>query len=725
MTRYLDRLGRFAATRPWRAAGAWVVILTAVAGLAAAFGGPTQENWDVPQAPAHQGLEQLREHLPASGNTSAQVVVHDREGDPVPAGRLADLGERLGRLPHVVSVLPPRVSDDAATALVVVQYDVPVTHRDLMGDIAPLEDAVEPVRAAGLQVELGGELPGTVTGEMKGTGELIGVVAALAILLVMFRSVVAAGLPVVVAVAGLVVGIGGITVLSGLMEVSPTAPTVATMVGLGVGIDYALLLLTRILEYRRDGLGAVESAARASVTAGRSVVLAGSTVLISLLGLRLSGLNTFEAFGFATAITVLAVMVTALLLVPALTALAWRWLEPRGERRARRQSGRRRTPSPRPARAAAGRRAETWARRIADRPVPWLVAAATVMLVLAAPVLDMRTWPQSGGDEPTTSQLRRAHDLVADAFGPGATQPLLVVADREVVGDAGIARLVTDLAARDDVANVSPPVVSPDGAIALVTVETAYADNDARNPELVADLRDALPPGVEVTGTVPLFADIADILATRIWLVIGFVVAISVLLLTVMFRSVVVPVKAALMNLLSVGAAYGVLTAVFQWGWGVELLGIDHTMPVSTWLPILMFTILFGLSMDYEVFLLSRVREDYERTGDPHGSVARGLASTSGVISAAAGIMVLVFLGFVTEAGTIVKMLGFGMAVAIFLDATLVRMVLVPASMSLLGHRNWWLPGWLDRLLPHVDVEGGATPTRPVSAEPVRTPQPA
>jgi len=702
MNRILDRLGRSAATRPWRTLAVWAVVATAMFALAGAFGGQTQEDWDVPSAQAQRGLDLLREHLPSSGNTSAQVVVHDPDGEAVPAAELDALAGRLATLDHVLTVLPPRVSEDGATALVTVQYDVPVTHRDLYGVITPVEDAVAATEATGLQVELGGELPGTAVGEMKGTGELIGVVSALLILLLMFRSVVAAGLPVLVAVGGLAVGSGGIALLSAAMSVSPSAPMVATMVGLGVGIDYALLLLTRILEYRRAGHDVVESAARASVTAGRAVVLAGTTVLVSLLGLRLSGLKTFSAFGFATAITVLAVMLTALVLVPALSALTGRWLEPRAVRRARKGKTvrrARRTP-------VAGARAERWARLVAGRPVPWLIGAATVMVLLAAPVVDMRTWPQSGGDEVSSSQLRRAFDLTTDAFGPGANSPLLVVADRAVVGDAGVAEVVAELQQRPDIATVAEPVISPDGAIALVTAESTLVDSDERVPAMVADLRADLPEGVELTGTLPLFSDIADVLATRIWLVIGFVVLISVLLLMVMFRSVVIPVKAAVMNLLSVAAAYGVLTAVFQWGWGVELLGLDHAMPVSSWVPILMFAILFGLSMDYEVFLLSRVREDYERTGDAHGSVARGLAASSRVITSAAAIMVLVFLGFATEDGVVVKMIGFGMAVAIFLDATVVRMILVPATMSLLGERNWWLPAWLDRILPQVQIEG-------------------
>jgi RND superfamily putative drug exporter len=412
-------------------------------------------------------------------------------------------------------------------------------------------------------------------------------------------------------------------------------------------------------------------------------------VLVSLLGLKLAGLATFGAMGFATAIAVLAVMGTSLTLVPAVFRLTHRWVEKRFLHRVVR---------------ARGTRIERWSGRVASRPLPWIVGVGIGMLLLAAPVLDMRTWPQSGSDDATSSQLRRANDLVVAEFGAGAPTPYLFVADRSVVSSGTLARTVADLRQRDDLVNVSDPQVSADGAIAVVSAESTYVDNDARTPDQVASLRAELPEGVDLAGTSAMMSDIVDVLALRLWLVIGFVVATSMLLLLLMFRSVWIPVKAAAMNLLSVAAAYGVVTAVFQWGWGLDLLGVDHTRPVSTWLPILMFAILFGLSMDYEVFLLSRVREDYERTGDPRGSVARALAATGTVITAAAAIMVAVFFGFVTESATIIKMLGFGMGIAIFLDATLVRMILVPATMTLLGHRNWWLPGWLDRLLPRLSL---------------------
>ncbi len=689
MNSILERLARHAVLRPWRTLAAWVLVLGAVIGLAAAFGGPAQEDWDVPDARAQVGIDQLRDHLPGYGNASAQVVVHD--GTALAPATLTDLGADLAALDHVDTVLPPRVSEDGRTALVVVQYDVPVTHADIYQDIDPLEDAVDPFREDGLQVELGGDLPSTAVGSIEGRGELIGIVAALLILLLLFRSVVAAGLPVLVAIGGLALGLTGVTVLCGLMSVSPTAPTVASMVGLGVGLDYALLLLVRLRENLDAGADLVEAAARAHRTAGRAVVLAGTTVLVSLMGLRLAGLRTFAAFGFATAIAVVAVVLSVLVLVPSLAGLLRRWIRPRAVRKGR-------------APVRTSHRAERWANGVARRPVMWAVLAATVLLALAAPVLDLRTWPGSGSDEPTSSMLRRAHDLTVEGFGAGAPAPLLVVVDNERITDVGA--VVTGLEADPEIASVGEPVVSPDGALTLVQAEATFTDNDERTADLVDRVRGDLPEGAELTGSLALWVDIVDLLSLRLWLVIAFVVGISMLMLTVMFRAPVVALKAALVNLLSVAAAYGVLVVIFQWGWGLGLLGVDHTLPISTWLPILMFTILFGLSMDYEVFLLSRIREDYLRTGDAVGSVARGLAATSAVITTAAAVMVMVFLGFAAETGVFFKMMGLGMAVAIALDATLVRMVLVPATMALLGDRNWWIPAWLDRVLPHVDVEG-------------------
>lgn len=682
----LHRLGLASARHPWRTLVAWVLVIVAVGAAATTLGGALRDNWDVPGARAQKGLEQVREHFPASGGASAQVVLHDdRTLDP---GTVDAVIEELEALDHVISVAP-RLSEDGDTALLYVRYDVPTTDDAIMGKLGPLEKATEQAEAAGYQVELGGELPGTA-GEIKGAGELIGILVALALLVIAFGSVLAAGLPVVTAVAGLAVGASLVTVLAGVMDVSPTAPTIATMVGLGVGIDYALLMVTRYVDRLRAGDEPVEAAARATATAGKSVVGAGLTVLVSLMGLKLAALPTFDAFGYATAFAVAAVMAAALTVVPALCALSGRRLLPRKERRAAARG------VTVPVTNAIGQKdpfTARWAMRVAAKPVAWGTLALVVMLALAAPALGMRTWPQDGGDEPKGTTVRAAHDLLAAEFGPGANGPLTVVVDRDRLGDAGVTEVHQTIADLPGVATSGKPTVSQDGAIAVWDVEPTTAPSDPATTELLDVIRSGiLPDGVEITGYTPVLADISAMLADRLWLVVGFVVAVSVLLLTLMFRSIVVPLKAALMNLLSIGAAYGVMTLVFQHGVGLGLLGMDHTVAVSSWVPILMFAVLFGLSMDYEVFLVSAIHDDWLDTGDAKGSVVRGLASTGRVISVAAAIMVAVFLGFATEPGVVVKMLGVGMAVAVALDATVVRMVLVPATMTLLGRWNWWFP---------------------------------
>lgn len=691
MSSLLYRFGRMTALHPWRTLVGWLIVAACVIAAASTFGGSTQDDWNVPGAESQHGIELLRDHLPDAGNASANVVVHDDR--VVPASVLTALGERLQDVAHVSSVSPARISDDGRTAVVHLAYDVEVTHPDLMGDIEPLDQAVEATRDAGYQVELGGDQPSTASAPIKGYGELIGVGAAVLILLIAFGSAVAAGLPVLVAVSGLAIGSAGVTILAATMDVSTSAPMVASMVGLGVGIDYALLLVSRHSEFLAQGHAVEEAAGRSLATAGKSVVFASLTVLISLLGLGLAGLPTFSTFGWSTAIAVVAVMLTALTLVPVLCRFAGRKVLSRGLRRGR-------VPTERPLTAR-------WAAHVTRRPLLWALVGTTVMIALAAPVLDMRTWPQDDGNQTTEATTRRAHDLTADAFGPGANGPISVVVDHSKVDASEVASVRETLAGHDELVSVSPAMASPDGAVSVLTVEPAFGSADARTSGLVEDLRADLPDGVEVTGRTPLFADIADMLSERLWVVIGFVVAVSVLLLMLVFRSVVIPLKAAVMNLLSIGAAYGVMTAVFQWGWGAGLLGIDHAAPVSSWVPILIFAILFGLSMDYEVFLLSRIRESWLDTGDATGSVVHGLAASGKVITAAAAIMVVVFLGFATEGDLVVKMLGVGMATAVFLDATIVRMILVPATMTLLGKWNWWLPAWLDRALPQVDVEGG------------------
>ncbi|MEV4558687.1 MMPL family transporter [Kitasatospora sp. NPDC049285] len=706
MSSLLGRLGGAAAARPWRTIVAWLLLIAAVLGLAAAFGGQPRDNYRVPGTRSTVGADLLSERFPETSGTTARVVVHDRGGNPLPAAPLAELRERLAAVPRAQSVTPPVPSQHGDTALLTVSYRVKVTEFKGSEGLDALRAAARPTTDAGYQVEFGGQLPENFSAP-DGTAEAIGMLAALVILVVALGTVVSAGLPLVVALAGVGVGTGLTTLMAAVTDISPTAPTVASMVGLGVGIDYALLLVSRQVEGLRKGLDKRAAAAEANATAGSSVVVAGSTVLVSLFGLKLSGLSVYSSFGYATFAVVGAVMLAALTLVPALTSLAGNRLLKRAERRAGAAERSAKGPT----------RTERWAQLIGRRPVAAAVLSLVVLLGLAAPMLGMRTWPQDAGSQSSGNTTRKAYDLIAEAYGPGANGPLLVAVDLKRVDKAELPALAQTLGRDPGVVAVQPPLVNQAGDAAVITVQPRTGPQDRETPRLLQRMRDTeLPAGAEVTGVVASFSDISDRLSARLWVVVPFVVALSLILLTVLFRAPVIAVKAAAMNLLSVAAAYGVMTAVFQHDAGARLLGLPHAVPVSSWVPILMFTVLFGLSMDYEVFLLARVREDWLATGDPRGSVVRGLSATGRVISSAAAIMVAVFTGFAIDPDVTVKMIGVGMAVAVLVDATVVRLVLVPATMTLLGRFNWWLPGWLDRLLPQLRLEHDGEPA--AAAEP-------
>nr|WP_221374611.1 MMPL family transporter [Actinoplanes polyasparticus] len=697
MSRLLGRLGGAAAAHPWRTIGAWVVALVALTGLSLTVGGTPRDDYNIPGTQSQAGTEFLRQHLPQMSGTDARVVVHsDRPIDPA---SLEALRGRLAEVDGAAIVAPARISADGDTALIGVQYDIPVTDFRGAEGIDALRSAAAPLVENGLQVEFGGQVAENVQAP-SGTAELVGIVAALVILAFALGSVVAAGLPIAVAVAGLAGSAALIALAERVTDVSSIAPTIATMVGLGVGIDYALLLVARHVEGLRAGLTPRAAAAAANATAGVSVVVAGLTVLVSLFGLKLSTLPTYSSFGYATFFAVTAVMAAALTLVPALCGLAGHRVLPRASRGGSR-------PPAGPTFTA------RWAAAVCRRPGLAAVASLIVLAVLAAPMLGMRTWPQDAGSMPESHTTRKAYDLVAAEFGAGANGPLIVVADLAKAPDLGA--LSAALRAQPGVASVAPPTV--EGGAAVIVVEPATGPQDEATTGLLRRLRaDVLPSGVLVTGLVAVFADISDRLADRLWIVVAFVVALSLVLLTVLFRAPVVAVKAAVMNLLSVGAAYGVLTLIFQNDATARLVGLPHAVSVSSWVPVLLFTVLFGLSMDYEVFLLSRVREDWLRTRDAQGSVIRGLSASGRVISSAAAIMVAVFTGFALDPDVTVKMIGLGMATAVLIDATIVRLVLVPATMTLLGRANWWLPPLLDRILPHVEAE-------PDAPEPVRHPE--
>jgi RND superfamily putative drug exporter len=584
-----------------------------------------------------------------------------------------------------------------------------------------LIDLARQASGDGLTVALGG---GPIRMAEGGSGpQGFGLLGAAIVLLIAFGSIVAAGLPLVIALFGLGISASLIGVLASVMQVPDFAPAIAGLLGIGVGVDYALLVLTRFRSGLDAGADVHGAIVEATGTAGRSVLVAGTTVLISVLGLFLMGVGYLQGVAVSASLAVLVVMAAAVTLLPALVsyagprvnrlripALPW----PLGVRP--RLTGRRqRHPAGRALRGNGPTPALRWSRMIQRRPWTAALAGAAIVLALAAPVLGLRLGFPDEGNDKAGSMTRAAYDLTVEGFGPGANGPLLLVAQLPAgEGTQALDPLVRAARADRDVAYVTAPQPSPDGRAAVITVAPRSAPQSQATTGLVQRMRDRVVPGalarsgvtVDVGGTTAGFVDQSALVARRLPLFIAGVVGLSFLLLLSAFRSPLIALKAGVMNLLSVGAAYGVMALFAGGGWfGSDLLGIDRATPVAPFIPVMMFAILFGLSMDYEVFLLSRVREEFLGHGDTSRAVTEGLARTARVITAAAAIMVVVFLAFVTSGEIFLELLGIGMATAVLVDATVVRMVLVPALMQLFGRANWWMPRWLDRAMPRLAPE--------------------
>ncbi len=504
-------------------------------------------------------------------------------------------------------------------------------------------------------------------------------------------------MPIALSIVAVGAGIGGIMLLAGTMDVSESAIAVAGLVGLGVGIDYALFVVARYRENRTSGQDNQRALSNAMGSSGSAVVFAGGTVVIATAALALTGLGILTSIGLSTALMVFAAVAAAITLLPALLSLLGDGID-KG-RLVRRH---------RPAKPAEDSAWWRFGHRVSGRPWPYLVTGVVALLAIAAPAVAMQTAFPAAGDAAVTTTHRQAYDLLAEGFGTGFNGPLLVVADLDAPGvtAADLPALTEKIDAISRIVSVSEPQISADGQTVVFSAVPTTGPADPETSVAITEVRAVIPGNVYVSGVTAITDDLNTQLKDTLPLFVGAVIGVSFLLLMFVFRSVVVPLKAAVMNLLSIGAAYGVLVAVFQWGWGSSLLGLEGPTPITSLIIVIMFPILFGLSMDYEVFLLSRIREEYAKTGDNAESVARGLAGTGRVITSAALIMIVVFLSFVSSPVPSVKMLGLGLAVAIAVDATIVRMILVPATMSLLGKANWWLPGWLDRILPNLIVEG-------------------
>lgn len=714
----LARLAEWCYDRRRFVLGGWILVVLGVIVLSGAVGSAFSDNFTSSSSPSQRAQNILAQRFPAQAGDTAYVVVHtsDKVTDHPNAATIGRMVSALRPLPDVSGVRSPlsagaqrQVSADGHTAFAVVEFDKTTPHLN-SSHTKQLIRVARSFAHPGFQVALGGDPISSAVSATPGSSEAIGILAAVIIMLVAFGSVVAMGLPILVALVGVAIGFGLVDFVSHGFIVPTFGPELMALIGLGVGIDYALFIVTRYRQGLHEGRDPRQATAVALSTSGRAVLFAGTTVIISLLGLFVVGLAFMNGLAVGTIAAVLMVLAAALTLLPAMLGFVGHNID-----RLHVPGLLVRSPT------AGGGFWYRWSRTVQRRP--WLcgTAALAALLVLAAPFVSMRLAFSDAGNDPTTLTTRQAYDLLARSFGPGFNGPLVIAADLHpasgsaaAAARAAVVALDQRLAQSPAVAFVAPAVFNPAGDAAVIIAYPTTSPQAAQTASLVRHLRSTvIPPVVKGTGVTVLVGgvtaggvDASHYLSNRLPLVIGLVILLSVLLLMMVFRSVAIPLKAAAMNLLSMGAAYGVIVAVFQWGWLSSLFGVGRKGPIDPWIPIMMFTIVFGLSMDYEVFLLSRIREEWQRRGVNTIAVADGLASTARVITAAAAIMVCVFGSFViNDPLRVLDVFGLGLAVAVFVDATIVRMVLVPSIMQLLGRANWWIPAWLDRLLPRLAVE--------------------
>ncbi|TDD31890.1 MMPL family transporter [Actinomadura sp. KC06] len=715
------RIARFAQRRKLAALGVWVAVLAGIWVAASAAGDGYRDDVSLPGTESQRAADLMAEHGFGRAGDTLQIVFHSAGGlgDPAVRTKVESALSDVGGLPHISRVSSPyagpsTVSRDGTVGYATAVLDVASEDMSL-DEVQRIVDTAKSAEAAGLEVEVGGEAARLLAEGETGTAETVGILAALVILVLMFGTVIAASLPIITALFAVGSTVGVIILASHLFTISSYTQYLMVLVGLGVGIDYALLIFAR---YRGELLRgrAPEAAATTAIdSAGRTVFFAGTTVIVALLGLVTLGLGSVQGSALALALTVLATMIASLTLLPALLGLFGR----RFARQFTARAARRAAKNPSRSEGAAWRRLATAVQR---RPVPAIVVAAVVLGALAGPALTMRLGFADAGNDPSGTTSRQAYDLLAAGFGPGVNGPLLITVDG---GDRGAEQpaqaAARVLAVTAGVAATTPPTVSVDGRVATVLAVPDSAPQDEATAELVTALRaDVLPElsgqtGADffVGGATAATQDYADKVAERMPYFIAVVVGLSLLILMLMFRSVLIPIKAAVLNLVSIGAALGAMTLVFQEG----LFGIDPA-PIEAYIPVLVFAIVFGLSMDYEVFLVSRIHEERERTGSDETAVREGLAHTGAVITAAGLIMILIFGAFMLSPQRLLQQVGFGMAVAIFVDAVVIRCLVVPAAMQLMGRWAWWMPAPVARRLPSLNLESRPEPAdTPITKE--------
>ena len=736
MATFLYRLGRLAFRRRHFVALIWVALLTLAGVGAASAPAAGTTSFSIPGTEAQKAFDLLEQRFPGASADGAtgRIVFKAPEGQKMTdADNKATVDKtvkELGDGSEVVSVTDPfatnAVSKDGTVAYTSVRYELPgmelaESTRDA------LEAAGDEARATGLTVDVGGDAL-QAAAEPGAVGEVIGLAIAAVVLVVTLGSLVAAGLPLLTAIIGVGIGVSTITVLAKALDLGDTTSTLALMIGLAVGIDYALFIVSRYRGELADGRDREEAVGRATGTAGSAVVFAGLTVVIALAGLAVVNVPMLTKMGLAAAGTVVIAVLIALTMVPALLGYAGRKIRPAGEKRRERDGDKAenaaktekaaktesaaKTENEAPAKPGMGTR---WASFVIRRPAAVLLLGAVGLGVIAVPAAQLELGLPDDGSQPTSTTQRRAYDLLSEGFGPGFNGPLMIVVDARNSDDPkAAATAVTDgVKGLKDVATVTPAAFNKAGDTATITVIPGSKPSSVQTEDLVHAIRGAgddvrADTGAEVlvTGTTAMNIDFSQKLNDALIPYLGLVVGLAFLLLIVVFRSILVPLKAALGFLLSVLAALGAVVAVFQWGWLSGLIGVEQTGPIMSMMPIFMVGVVFGLAMDYEVFLVTRMREAYVHGESPSQAVVTGFRHSARVVAAAAIIMMAVFGGFISSSESMIKMIGFGLAIAVFFDAFVVRMAIVPAVLALLGKKAWWLPKWLDRALPNVDVEG-------------------
>ncbi|CAM5535122.1 MMPL family transporter OS=Streptomyces tendae OX=1932 GN=GUR47_27480 PE=4 SV=1 [Streptomyces tendae] len=723
MATFLYKLGRLAFRRRHFVALIWVALLT-LAGVGAASAPPAgNSSFSIPGTEAQKAFDLLEQRFPGASadGATARVVFKAPSGEKMTdAGNKATVEKTVDELAdgsEVASVADPytgnAVSKDGTIAYASVKYDVSGMELEESTKDA-LEDAAQQARDAGLTVEIGGDALQAVP--ETGATEVIGIAVAAVVLVITFGSLVAAGLPLLTALIGVGIGVSSITALASALELGSTTSILAMMIGLAVGIDYALFIVSRYRAELAEGREREEAAGRAVGTAGSAVVFAGLTVVIALVGLAVVNIPMLTKMGIAAAGTVAIAVLIALTMIPALLGYAGRRVKPAGAKG--KLLGRSRKGEPKPDQPAGQPKANLgtrWASFVVRRPLAVLLLGVIGLGAAAVPAASLELGLPDDGSQPTSTTQRRAYDLLSEGFGPGFNGPLMVVVDAkgsDAPKDAftDVEKQIKDL---DGVVAVTPPAPNKGGDTATITVVPDSKPSSVQTEDLVHAIRDAggdieAKTGAEtlVTGSTAMNIDVSQKLNDALVPYLVLVVGLAFLLLIVVFRSILVPLKAALGFLLSVMAALGAVVAVFQWGWLSGLMGVEETGPVMSMMPIFMVGVVFGLAMDYEVFLVTRMREAYVHGEKPHQAVVTGFKHGARVVTAAAVIMMAVFAGFIGSSESMVKMIGFGLAIAVFFDAFVVRMAIVPAVLALLGKKAWWLPKWLDRALPNVDVEG-------------------